>query len=684
MNKSKYPLFEQDIETRRIKKLYKKELIDVTDLKNIFRDLRDYIAGNMTGITRDEKIAQNLMRILFCKIYDEKNKNPDDQVDFIYVDEEDLEKLERRINNLFRRVVSTYKDIFNEKEVIEFYGENLKYIVQKFQFYSFLNTERDVIGDAFEELIGRAFRGGEGQFFTPRNVVKLIVETLEPKKGDRIIDPACGSGGFLAFTLRHLLHNNVKDVYLMGLDKDAFLSRLTKIYLSILGNDEYHVYCENSLENPTKWDNATQSNIKLGTFDCVFTNPPFGAKIPVIGEDLLRQYKLGHNWKENKGQYLTTNEVLDKQPPQVLFIERCIQLLKPKGKMGIVLPEGIFGNSSDRYIWEYIKSEGSVIGVVSLSQETFQPSTHTKTSILFFEKGDKKRKNIFMSIAYNIGHDKNGKTTYLLDNYGNAIFDSEGDKILNDDLPKITHNFKEFLGRELYNSDHLGFNINSSDIHDHIYIPEYYNPEIKKELLALEKSGNYQLKTIQDLLNEKVLKISRGNEVGSHFYGTGTIPFVRTSDIVNWEIKVDPIKCVAEEVFDKYKKSQDIKEKDILFVSDGTFLIGRVAMVTRLHLKIIIQSHLKKIRTLKPEILDPDYLFYLLNTKIVRKQIDSKTFVQATISTIGDRLGEVVLPITKDIEERKRYADEIRDIINKKTELRERTLKLLGDESGAF
>jgi len=133
--------------------------------------------------------------------------------------------------------------------------------------------------------------------------------------------------------------------------------------------------------------------------------------------------------------------------------------------------------------------------------------------------------------------------------------------------------------------DHLGFRVAYSDLNDHIFIPEYYNPEIRKELEVLKNSGKYSLISIGELIDKGVLQIRRGDEIGSQFYGTGEIPFVRTSDIVNWEIKFDPIKAVSEDIYNQYKESQDIQEKDILFVNDGTFLIGRTAMVTKLDVK---------------------------------------------------------------------------------------------------
>ena len=642
------------------------DLRPINNLKFVFRAIKDYVAGNVTGVARDTLFAQNMMRLLFCKIYDEKT-NPY-IVEFARRPHESNAALQSRINALFDSVTKAYPDLFEANEKIHLNPTDVSFIVSKLENYSILDADRDVIGDAFEELVGTSFRGGEGQFFTPRNVVQMMIDILSPKEGERIIDPACGSGGFLAYTLRNLQLQNISNFQVIGVEKDAFLAKIARTYLTLVGNGNYPVYCENSLDDTDRWSENTKKNVQCGEFDVVLTNPPFGVKIPVIDKNLMYRYQLGHKWRKLGGWH-KTNKLHDKQLPQVLFIERCIQLLREGGRLGIVLPEGVFGNPSDRYIWEYITSVCSVTGIVSLPQETFQPSTHTKTSVLFLEKTTKGRNSLHMAIADSVGHDKNGKTLYKTDA-------QTGLEILDDDTPAIADNFNsERKGKGDVNR--FGFQVPYSEITESIYIPEYYNPEIRKELKELQSSGNYRLIAIGDLVERMILQIRRGNEIGSRHYGTGDIPFVRTSDIVNWEIKLDPIKAVSEDVYAQYRYVQDVQEGDILFVSDGTFLIGRTSMVTRLDLKIIIQSHLKKIRVLKGDFINPYYLFYLLNSKIVRKQIDSKTFVQATISTIGNRIGEIILPISTDENEIKRITQEVERIITRKAELREATVNII-------
>ncbi|HEX9962443.1 MAG TPA: N-6 DNA methylase, partial [Pyrinomonadaceae bacterium] len=431
-------------------------------------------------------------------------------MDFSFRANENAADLEKRVRNLFGQVHSTFGFIFEPNEKIEIDGLHLQHVVSELEAFALLDADRDVIGDAFEELIGTAFRGGEGQFFTPRNVVQMMSNVLQPATGERIIDPACGSGGFLAHVAGYLIHTGTTGARIVGIEKDLFLSRLARIYLSLLGQTSFHVFCENSLENPRKWKPETRDQAKLESFDVILTNPPFGAKIPVVGDELLQQYELGYDWEEKNDHWTKTKTLLDKQPPQILFIERCLQLLKVGGRAGIILPEGIFGNPSERYIWQFLQENASVLGVVSLSQETFQPSTHTKTSVLFLEKTKTPKKQIFMGIADAVGHDKNGKEVYRFQPNGLPATDENGKRVLDDDLPEITRNFKAHLNGGLHKSSHLGFSLNRKAVARNVFIPEYYNPEIQSELEALEQSGKYKLITIGKLLAEKIIEIMRG------------------------------------------------------------------------------------------------------------------------------------------------------------------------------
>lgn len=419
-----------------IGKFRKEDLKPTHNLKSIFKSIRNHLAANNVGATRDEVLAQQLINMIFCKLFDEKFTAPDEMVKFRAGIDEKPKEVADRILEIFNDVRERQPEIFDDNDKLSLDTNSIVYVVGELQNYSLMNSERDVVADAFETFIGHALKGGQGQFFTPRNVVKMMVDILQPSEKDKIIDPACGSGGFLIDTLKYVWENidtNYKKLQwkeieiekkkidvatnnFRGIDKDYFLSKVAKAYMNLVGDGTTGIFCEDSLENPTHWKQETQFKIKPESFDVILTNPPFGSKIPVAGEEKLKQFELAHQWKKNKTDLTWEKSKLkDKEAPQILFIERCLQLLKTGGRMAIVLPEGTFGNTDLGYIRKFIIENCRLVAVIDLPIETFMPNTGTKTSILVAQKVDKKElKNdypVFMAIAETCGHDRRGNET---------------------------------------------------------------------------------------------------------------------------------------------------------------------------------------------------------------------------------------------------------------------------------
>jgi type I restriction enzyme M protein len=164
-----------------IGKFTRKDLKIPTNLKAVFRDIRNHLAGMTTGITRDEALAQQLINLLFCKIYDEINTPLNEQVTFRASVDEPPKDVRQRIVHLFEeRVKNEYSDVFEPSDSVDLDAESLVYVVGELQNYLITKASRDALGDAFEVFIGPALRGPEGQFFTPRNVIKMMVDILDP------------------------------------------------------------------------------------------------------------------------------------------------------------------------------------------------------------------------------------------------------------------------------------------------------------------------------------------------------------------------------------------------------------------------------------------------------------------------------------------------------------------------
>lgn len=673
-------------------RLKRRNLIAPRNLKSIFKDIRNHLAGMTTGITRDEALAQEIINLLFCKIYDEVNTAPEEHVTFWAGENEQTEEVSERISSLFGKVKWDYRKAFDPKDEINLDPESVRYVVEKLQNYLIKDADRDAIGDAFEVFIGPALRGGEGQFFTPRNVIKMMISILNPSEEDYLIDPACGSGGFLIAALGYVwtkLDDQAKRMnwtssmltdkkerfsreYIRGIEKDAFLAKVAKAYMALVGDGKESVFCENSLRPPSDWRPATQEKVQLNSFDIVVTNPPHGSKIVVEGQDILRQYTLANKWSKDRktGHWIETDSIRTKQPPQILFIERCLQLLRPGGRLGIILPEGLFGNPSYGYMVEFLRNNTRIIGIVSMPEALFQPHTHNKTCVVFVEK-TKPLKNypIFMGIAKWCGHD------------------SRGNKVPCDDVPKITARYRQVRSRHepisISKHDRLGFIRQLSDIHDNILVPKYYDPEIVSELESLQRT--HESIKVEDLVKNNVISVATGVEVGKLAYGTGNIPFVRTSDIANWEIKIDPKHGVSEEIYAKYDREKKVKEDDILMVRDGTYLVGTTGIITEYDTKILFQSHIYRLRVEKRDELSPFLLLAMLNAPIVKKQIRAKQFTQGIIDTLGSRLQELVLPVPRDPYVKDEIVRKTKEIVSVRADLRHKarevSVQIQGEES---
>lgn len=655
----------------------RKDLKPTHNLKYKFMAIRNYLAGNAVGITEDTELAKQIINIILCKLYDEKYTRAEDYVQFRAGINEDVNEIQTRINNRFDDAKNRFPDVLTNEDHISLDPKSLAYVVSELQDYSLMTAQRDVVGDAFEVFIHRALKGGQGQYFTPKNVVKCAVQILDPSGNDKIIDPACGSGGFLIEGLKYL-HTKIEaegekynwpdemiqeekvakaNINFCGIEKDSFLSKVVKAYMILMGDGKSGIFCEDSLNFPTDWNIGTQNRIKLNSFNMLLANPPFGAKIPVKGARKLAQFPLGYKWKFNKKKKIweQTSKVLDSEAPQILFLDRCLDLVCEGGKLAIVLPDGVLSNPTDGYIVQHLLTRAEIIGLIDLPMSTFLPYTPTKTHLLFLRKTSNPRKDyeFFMSYAKTCGHDKRGR------------------EIKTDEIALIPDHINKLMAGQITEHSHLGWKMRIKDLENNILLPKYYNPDLQKEIDAYSQSGDFEIVTLKELVKKKILKVSRGVEVGSDVYGTGEIPFVRTSEVANWEITSDCTHCVAEDIYLKYKDKQNVEAEDILIVNDGTYLMGRTAMITAADIKMVFQSHFRCIKILEKDKLSPYLLLAMLGLEIVQKQIESKAFRQGTLSTLGSRLMDVKIPIPINPVVREKIATDVEAIMLSKNNAKE-------------
>lgn len=436
-------------------------LVPAVNLKQVFKRIHNYIYVNQ-GFQKD-KAFEELLKLIFIKVYDEQY---DATIQFYMLPGEDIKNVRDRLASILKSVQKKYKYIFKGNEIIELNDIVLRYIVSEFQRFSLVETETDVKGEAYEEIIGPNLRGDRGEFFTPRDVCNTVVEmllSLIPKNkitspGElKILDPAVGTGGFLIAGIQKIkqifikrgvkfdeLRDLVKEVAVAnfyGIDFNPFLVKVAQMNMVMHGDGSSNMLHANSLVNPEEWDEyEAKENIKLGDFDIVVTNPPFSTKAKIDDVNILKQYTITNFRTENPRTSL---------PPEQLFIERCLAFLKPGGYLGIVLPNSILSNPGLMWIREWLLNKAEVIASVDLPQETFEPSTGTQTNILILQKkineNDKSNNEIFMATPEKVGHDKRGNPIYKSTVDGKIELDSKGNPILDDQLPLVSEIFGNWV-----------------------------------------------------------------------------------------------------------------------------------------------------------------------------------------------------------------------------------------------
>lgn len=624
--------------------------------KDIFRQIKNYLAGRFVGATRDRALLEEVVKCFFCKHYLSTHFD-------IIVDEKDALSLSKKYREVFTDLKIKLPYVFEKTEEIQLDPVSIQFVNSELNKIDFKSVNRDPFGDLYEVFVSTGVREEEGQFFTPQNGVELLISLVKPKLGEKIIDPAAGAGGFLSSAFQYLVKNNsnsddvVSNIY--GVEKDAYLAKLAATRIAMMTLSECNIKCGDSLT----WVDEKGTKLKVkekGFFDIVLTNPPFGKNIVSTTKDIQKTYELGYDWKfdAETNRYKKNGKLQANVPPQVLFVEKCINLLKEGGKLGMVVPESLITSKSYSYVVDYMRSRGYFKAVLGMPEDFFKTSgkggTHTKACLILFIK-DSNNTNlnepVFMAEAKWCGHDSRGRS------------------IEQDDLPIILNNYEKFENGEIFEQGKLGYVVQIKDVENNILSPRYYNPAIKNSLDTVKDT--HDIVRFGDLVQKGILEIKTGNEVGKLAYGTGDIPFVRTSDISNWEIKLDPKHGLSEEIYKSYAKKQDVKEGDILMVKDGTYLIGTCAMVSKYDKKIVYQSHLYKIRVLDKKVISPFILLAVLSSAPVQEQIKSKRFTQDIIDSLGSRINDLILPIPKDNKLRKRIEDNVKKAIEDRIEARE-------------
>ena len=439
-------------------------------LRALIKEIEDEVLAS-AGVDSFEEV----FKLIFTKLYDELNCSRDKTAYLQFRNNGCTDyELKLKIQKLFDKAKEKWVGVFSKDSQILLTPSHLAVCVGSLQDVKLFNNNLDVVDDAFEYLMSKAQKGEKGQYFTPRYVIDMCVKMLNPTEKDYVIDTAAGSAGFTVHSIFHVWKSirrakglnpgedfttdertndevdYVRDK-VFAIDFDEKTVRVARTLNLIAGDGQTNVLHLNTLDY-SRWNEVTKQENWIDTynegfrrlknlrtnnesykefnFDIVMANPPFAGDIKE--KTIISHYELGKN---SKGKWQ------NKVGRDILFIERNINFLKPGGRMAIVLPQGRFNNSSDKYIRDYISDKCRILAVVGLHPNTFKPHTGTKTSVLFVQKWDENlcpkvdNYNIFFATMKEPGKDNSGDKIYVKNSItGENILDSHGHLIVKHDL----------------------------------------------------------------------------------------------------------------------------------------------------------------------------------------------------------------------------------------------------------
>lgn len=406
-------------------RFFELSVIDQSDLTRRFKQAHVALWGG--GQLNPSEAFDELDKLIFCKIWDERKPRKvgepyDFQIITVSKNEEknERERRNKENDNLYKRITALYeegrsrdKEVFRDN--IRLTPEKVRTVVSYLESVNLGDTDLDSKGRAFETFMGSFFRGNFGQYFTPREIVKFIVDVLPITKDSKVLDTSCGSGGFLLYALNKvrdeatLYFPNYKNdarqyarwfpywhdfaqKNLYGIEISEQISRAAKMNMIIHDDGHTNVITSDGLVSAeTIQERTGNKGFEYGTFDFIITNPPFGSTIRQTEQAYLKTYQLGkkeEDWLAVKA--MPDDNTRDGQQTEVLFLEQDYKFLKEGGMLAIVLPDGILTNSTMQYVRTQLEDWFRIVAVVSMPQTAFSANgAGVKSSVLFLKKWDK-------------------------------------------------------------------------------------------------------------------------------------------------------------------------------------------------------------------------------------------------------------------------------------------------------
>lgn len=603
--------------------------VSLYELQGKFQKCHDAIWE--AGKRGPDEAFDEMSKLMFAKIYDERFTRVGEYYHFQVGAGENNAPVVARVKARYQSAKQGEPAILQDD--IQVSDDIIYRVVRTLEDISLTKTDLDAKGTAFESFLGKVFRGELGQFFTPRQVIDFMVKFVDPNWDDIVMDPACGSGGFLLYSIQHVIERvcqqfvgnetsierivwDFSHTKVFGIEINRRIARIAMMDMVIHDDGHTNIECNDALLNYSEFD--PRRDIQPGKYNVVLTNPPFGAREE--RSTVLGSFQLGRD--------------KNTQRSELLYIERALDLVKESGMVGIVLPDGVLNNVNDRNVRAFIDEKAIVVGVVSLPVYAFVPfGSGMQTSILFLQKRGKNSQHwgsypVFMGIALNIGYDSTGRD------------------IPSNDLASILDAYKTHSVTELadwINPQQLRHHLTLQELKDTFTIdrmdPKYYHlaTEIDQQLSKIK----HPPRRLADL---SVTIKSGTRPPGRAMYFRGNVPSLEGGNINSYGgLLLDDLKYIPDDFHIDHLESA-IEPADILIVKDGA-TTGKVAIIPEMfpYQDANINEHLFKVRV-DTRLVDPYYVFAFLYSELGQLQMQREITGGAQKGIIKSAIENLLVP----------------------------------------
>lgn len=389
----KLPRPDDDFEQATSKAITFNDLVQPSEqeLKSSFKAMLDVVVARDTVATRSEMHLDQLCNLLLLKLESDTNASLEPSKPVAFQLQSSEYRTAEHIRESFDQMVDQREEVFRDEHgtALMLDAHTIKEVVFAWSGWNLLEMQAEAVSSAFQVFRRANLKAGEGQYYTPNRIIRAAVKLLELQPNDKIIDPACGTGGFLVEAFRQMSEKVNNDARMrtwahrnvFGVDKDSINVKLARAMMMVMGDGSTHINIGDSLRED-RWEKDyphLQQALRNGSFTAVLTNPPFGEKLKINAKECeANEYSI--SLAAGKGKNYKDLEI------GLVFLERCYRLLAPGGRIAIILPETYFFSPSYSFVQDWMASRFIRRGEFNIPMEAFQGFCRAKTNLYVFEK----------------------------------------------------------------------------------------------------------------------------------------------------------------------------------------------------------------------------------------------------------------------------------------------------------